>query len=881
MSAANGQRILHASIGKHDPQDSRSFADITKCWTGKFSDFVTALSTAPVVADKAAAGWVCGAEFKNNYRHGDTYVASHFVSLDYDHIQPSDVEKILAAFKGTAHHAYTTHSHTPEKPRMRVWLPLSRPVNAEQYQAISRKAAARAGIELAARESFTPCQLMFRPAAKDGIPFQSWSDTESPHLDVDAVLAEYENPADRAQWPRHPGEELSESGKGVDPKTKPGIIGDFCRAFTISAAIERFNLPYAPGSSADRWTYTAGSRADGAIIYDDDSKIHVHDSTSPANGQSNAWDLVRKHVHGHLDTAEDKEKPIGERTSQRAMEVLALQQPEVAVETARRQAAEAPMFEDLDAKEAQQPGTAPAVAAKGRKPLVFHKTPRDILTRKLPEQRFALYPWFPSGTVSLLAAMGGLGKSWLFLLMATYKALGLEFCGRLCTPGRVVLLTAEDDLEEVRRRHQKVLKYIVETCGVVIDWDLLDANFQIVDMVGGGAENMMVQALSKGFIPTDLPVWLADQIGPADLIAFDTKTRFASASDENDNAAGSAFVAACEIVANRTGAAITCLAHTGKMVAREGIVDQYSIRGASSLADDSRSVMVLTSVSEAQKKQYEFDPGALELPDPTIFRMVHTKHNRSKKAPDVFLQRADNGTVSAFAPKMRQIVSEQDRTWRLLSYVGTGEIKSQRVRDEYEAIFGAGVTRDAAGKLYLDAISKGLLVYTRNYNRADYYKLSDDALKELAVCKEAEAAAKRKADAEFAAWAPEAEAPDVSAEPAPKAEEAPAPRKPRKPRKTAAEPAAPPQWEEEPPAAANGAAHEESTPSKPALFDVELVGDPAKLKSALGNFVYASHGHAKRGGRSGYVLRGVDTATRDALLAFAKTIGADSTIVGG
>jgi hypothetical protein len=881
MSAPN---ILTASLGKFDPQDNRSFADITKRWDGKFSDFVTALSNAPVVADKAAAGWVCGAEFKDNYRHGDNYVASHFVSLDYDHIRPSDVEKILASFKGTAHHAYTTHSHTPEKPRIRVWLPLSRPVDAEQYQAVSRKAAARAGIELAARESFTPCQLMFRPAAKAGIPFQSWSDTESPYLDVDAVLAEYENPADRSQWPRLPGEELSESGKGVDPKTKPGIIGDFCRAFTISAAIERFGLPYAPGSSADRWTYTAGSRVEGAIIYDDDSKIHVHDSTSPANGQSNAWDLVRKHLHGHLDTAEDKEKPISERTSQRAMEVLALQQPEVAVETARRQAAEAPMFEDLDATE----GPLPTKAPTSRKPLVFHKTPRDILTRKLPEQRFALYPWFPCGTVSLLAAMGGLGKSWLFLLMATYKALGLEFCGQLCTPGRVVLLTAEDDLEEVRRRHQKVLKYMVEICGVIIAWDLLDANFQIVDMVGGGAENMMVQALSNGFIPTDLPVWLADQIGSADLIAFDTKTRFASASDENDNAAGSAFVAACEIVANRTGAAIACLAHTGKMVAREGIVDQYSIRGASSLADDSRSVMVLTSVSEAQKKQYEFDPGALELPDPSIFRMVHTKHNRSRKAPDVFLQRADNGTVSVFTPKMRQIVSEQDRTWRLLSYVGTGEIKSQRVRDEYEAIFGAGVTRDAAGKLYLDAISKGLLVYTRTYNRGEYYKLSGDALKELAARNEAEAAAKGKADAEFdAPWAPAASA-GVAA---PKAEEASAPRRARKPRKTAPErkpaeaAAAPPSnghgsWEDQP-SSSNCAAQEEPTPSEPALFDVELIGDMAKLKSALNNFVHESHGAAKRHGRSGYVLRGVDTATRDALLAFAKTIGASSTIVGG
>ena len=68
----------------------------------------------------------------------------------------------------------------------------------------------------------------------------------------------------------------------------------------------------------------------------------------------------------------------------------------------------------------------------------------------------------------------------------------------------------------------------------------------------------------------------------------------------------------------------------------------------------------------------------------------------------------------------------------------------------------------------------------------------------------------------------------------------------------------------------NGAA------SKPALFDVEITGDMARIKPALASFVYESHGHAKRDGRQGYVVRGVDTATRDALLLFAKNIGANA-----
>ena len=30
----------------------------------------------------------------------------------------------------------------------------------------------------------------------------------------------------------------------VDPREKPGVIGEFNRAFTISEAIEKFKLPY-------------------------------------------------------------------------------------------------------------------------------------------------------------------------------------------------------------------------------------------------------------------------------------------------------------------------------------------------------------------------------------------------------------------------------------------------------------------------------------------------------------------------------------------------------------------------------------------------------------------------------------------------------------
>lgn len=317
-------RQLTVSLGRKD-----DFGTITKVWHGTFKGLVDQLlKDVPVTATKDARGWICGAQFNKLHRHGKNFVARHLLSLDYDHIKPEDVERILGCCKGIAHLAYTTWSHAHDSPRIRIWLPLTRRVTSEEFQALSRRFAGRAGIDLAARESHTTCQFMFRPCAKEGVPFEHWEDTESPYLDVDKILGEYSDWKDRTQWPRRANEEIPPDTEGVSPLEKPGIVGDFCRTFSITEAIERFGLPYKPGSQEDRWTYILGSRPDGAVIYDDDTKLHSHHDTDPAHGQHNAYDLVRLHRFAQLDGF-DGDIPLAERASSAAMAALANSCPEI------------------------------------------------------------------------------------------------------------------------------------------------------------------------------------------------------------------------------------------------------------------------------------------------------------------------------------------------------------------------------------------------------------------------------------------------------------------------------------------------------------------------------------------------------------------------
>ena len=351
-------RELVASVGgKHN-------AKIKQRWTGTWPAFVkTVLSKVPETMDKASVGWICGAEFDPPYRDSENFVARHFLTLDYDHIGVDDLPRLVDHFRQWAVLAYTTWSHSVLRPRLRVWLPLSRSVSYDEFQAVSRSVAASApgGIELAARESHVPSQYMFRPAIKPFDEFSHWEETKKEFIDVDRILADYLDWTDRSQWPhRMDGDGVHSEGSSVDPRTKPGVVGAFCRAFSISGAIERFDLPYERTGTEGRWTYTAGSRPEGAIVYDEDTKLHSHHDTDPARGQHNAYDLVRLHLFGSQDDVGGV-RTLAELPSSKRMQDLALHEGAVQREL---QVPVATEFDDLG----EQPEDGSVVQPNSDKP---------------------------------------------------------------------------------------------------------------------------------------------------------------------------------------------------------------------------------------------------------------------------------------------------------------------------------------------------------------------------------------------------------------------------------------------------------------------------------------------------------------------------------
>ena len=270
---------------------------------------------------KDVGGFVGG--YCNNGSRSDIRHRS-MVCLDADYATPELWDDWLM-FYGNAGAVYSTHKHTPEKPRLRLVVPLSRNVSPDEYQAIGRRVAATLGIDQFDDTSYQPQRMMYWPSAsRDGEYVFQYHD--GPMLDADAVLATYHDWRDVSAWPASSrvaeAVKKTTTSKQKDPLEKGGLVGAFCRAYSIEDAIAEFVPEYVP-ASAGRYTYTNGSTAEGVVTYDGKFS-YSHHATDPASMQlCNAWDLVRLHKFAHLDAALGDDTTVSLRPSYKAMSEFA------------------------------------------------------------------------------------------------------------------------------------------------------------------------------------------------------------------------------------------------------------------------------------------------------------------------------------------------------------------------------------------------------------------------------------------------------------------------------------------------------------------------------------------------------------------------------
>lgn len=264
--------------------------------------------------DLKDVGGFVGGELSDGKRRAASVKGRDIIVLDLDNLPPGGTDDILRRLDGLGcgYCCYSTRKHRPEAPRLRVILPLDRTVTADEFEPAARRTAWYIQPELTFfdKTTFEPSRLMYYPSVSSDAEY-IYKTADKPFLSTDGLLATYTDWRDMTQWPQVPGAtaEYSRLAKRqADPETKHGTVGAFCRVYNVYSVMDKFlNGVYEPCAVKDRYTYTGGSTAGGAVVYEGGKFLYSHHATDPAGGKlCNAFDLVRLHLFADKD---DEAKP--------------------------------------------------------------------------------------------------------------------------------------------------------------------------------------------------------------------------------------------------------------------------------------------------------------------------------------------------------------------------------------------------------------------------------------------------------------------------------------------------------------------------------------------------------------------------------------------
>lgn len=264
---------------------------------------------------KDKGGFIAG-KSDSNKRDATSIISRNMITLDMDYCPPNILDILKDKQDKTKElnfqfFVYSTHSHTPESPRLRVVIPLKEEISVEKYEPIGRAIANIIGIEYFDATTFQINRIMYFPSVSiDGdYVCEVYGEEDWNPLNAEDMLDRYMDYLNIAEFQKPhfiSGLSIDKIKKGQissSKKTKYRIVNAFNTEYTITQAIDTFlNDEYVKGKHSDRYTYTDGESKDGLVILNDEYG-YSHHATDPAQGRLlNAFDIVRIHKFGKQDT---------------------------------------------------------------------------------------------------------------------------------------------------------------------------------------------------------------------------------------------------------------------------------------------------------------------------------------------------------------------------------------------------------------------------------------------------------------------------------------------------------------------------------------------------------------------------------------------------
>lgn len=268
-----------------------------------------------------------------------------------------------------------------------------------------------------------------------------------------------------------------------------------------------------------------------------------------------------------------------------------------------------------------------AVKAASEQASKIKATPYDWRDpTKIPRRNWVFGRWLLSGTIAVVVAPGGMGKSTFISGLALSLASGREFLGKSVWggPQRVWVWNQEDDLDELSRSIQAAAKLHgltpADIAGNLFVDSAMDGSALCTateDRNGVQLLEPVYEAIKEELSRRGIKVLIIDPFVSSHAV------------DENSNTKIDKIVKAWGRVAKAADCVIVLVHHTSKVGSAD--VNTNSSRGASALSSAARSLLTLNRIDEKEAAKYGID----EKERRRFIVVNDDKHNRTP---------AENGT---------------------------------------------------------------------------------------------------------------------------------------------------------------------------------------------------------------------------------------------
>lgn len=256
-----------------------------------------------------------------------------------------------------------------------------------------------------------------------------------------------------------------------------------------------------------------------------------------------------------------------------------------------------------------------------------------------PEPREWAIPQFaPMGKVTVLAGPGGVSKSMLMLHVLVHGAMGKPWAGfNIKAPLRSLYVSYEDDAQELHGRVHALAQSLIQHDDGAFD-TLYDVNGSIrknLLMYAADEEALAWVLANKAdrFSPaerTERVDWLIGLLKHANirLLVLDPAV-YTHQLEENNIADMATYMQMLGAIAKQANCAVVVLHHMSKAASwvSLGEINQGALRGASSFADNARSVTVAMSMPAKDAPTYGL-PATRNTSSMYVVTQ-HVKHNYS------------------------------------------------------------------------------------------------------------------------------------------------------------------------------------------------------------------------------------------------------------